>query len=415
MIRRRTLVAASLAVPATACVAPSALERPKEQAAAEVRGTWLTTTANDALASPAHTARTMQRLREIGLNRVYIESWKNGYTQFPSTVLERTIGVQQRPAGAAPSDPSDDAARRARPARDLLAEAVTEAHRQGLQAVAWFEYGFMAAHASTMTTLRRLKPEWLSRDREGREVAPNGFVWMNPLHPGPRAFLLDLVLEAVDRYALDGIQLDDRIVWPYVTMGYDEHTRRVFADEHGGRQPPDDPREPAWMAWRASKVDEYARWFVQEVRAARPRLLISLSPAVYPWSWEHYLLNWPRWAAWGEADRLHGPPVRTERARRTLPRWDEFVPQAYRFDYASFERTWLEQTEAVRRAGADRPRDLLAGIRIDGDGAPSGWEQLRRSIELPRRLGQGGHVLWFSRGVLDLHAERLQQFYRVSS
>ncbi|MEY2592955.1 MAG: hypothetical protein RI972_644, partial [Pseudomonadota bacterium] len=35
---------------------------------AQVRGTWLTTTANDALASPEHTARTMQRLREIGLN-----------------------------------------------------------------------------------------------------------------------------------------------------------------------------------------------------------------------------------------------------------------------------------------------------------------------------------------------------------
>ena len=39
----------------------------------EVRGTWLTTTANDALTTPAQTANTMKRLREIGLNTVYVE------------------------------------------------------------------------------------------------------------------------------------------------------------------------------------------------------------------------------------------------------------------------------------------------------------------------------------------------------
>src|SRR5215211_4685771 len=54
----------------------------------EVRGTWLTTTANDALATPAKTAETMKRLREIGLNTVYVECWKNGYTEFPSATLE---------------------------------------------------------------------------------------------------------------------------------------------------------------------------------------------------------------------------------------------------------------------------------------------------------------------------------------
>jgi uncharacterized lipoprotein YddW (UPF0748 family) len=46
----------------------------------EVRGTWLTTTANDAIATPARTAATMRRLREIGINTVYVEVWKNGYT-----------------------------------------------------------------------------------------------------------------------------------------------------------------------------------------------------------------------------------------------------------------------------------------------------------------------------------------------
>jgi uncharacterized lipoprotein YddW (UPF0748 family) len=39
----------------------------------------------------------MRRLREIGLNTVYVETWKNGYTQFPSETLERVIGLDRRP------------------------------------------------------------------------------------------------------------------------------------------------------------------------------------------------------------------------------------------------------------------------------------------------------------------------------
>lgn len=376
----------------------------------EVRGTWLTTTANDALASPAQTARTMRRLREIGLNTVYIEAWKNGYTQFPSQVLRRAIGHEMRPVGGA-LDPSDTAAQRRAPARDLLLEATTEAHRNGLIAIAWFEYGFMAAHKNTVNHLRRTKPEWLSRDRAGSEVAPNGFVWMNPLHPEARAFLLDLVLEAVDRYDLDGVQLDDRIVWPHVTMGYDAYTREVYAREHAGASPPDDFRDPAWMRWRAAKVDEYARWFVQELHARRPGLVVSLSPAIYPWSWDNYLLDWPRWTAWTDADRLRGEPVRSPQARARVPQWDEYIPQAYRFDYPAFETTWLQQTEAVKAAGAYRPARLLAGIRIVGDGRDSSWAQLRDSIALTRRLRQGGHVLWFSVGVLDRYPAELQALY----
>src|SRR2546423_7025829 len=102
--------------------------------AAEVRGTWLTTTGNDALATPANTASTMKRLREIGLNTVYVECWKNGYTEFPSATLQKTIKVTHKIN--LPNQP---------PTRDLLAESLIEAHRNQLLYFAWFEYGFMAA------------------------------------------------------------------------------------------------------------------------------------------------------------------------------------------------------------------------------------------------------------------------------
>ena len=108
-------------------------------------------------------------------------------------------------------------------------------------------------------------------------------------------------------------------------------------------------------------------------------------------------MEWPLWARWPEKSR-----------------WDEYVPQAYRTSYAAFQATWNEQTQALRDTGAYRPQELVAGIRIVGEGAPSSWPQLRDSMLLPRQWQQAGHVLWFSRGVLDLYASELQQFYASS-
>src|SRR5690349_15176261 len=113
---------------------------------AEVRGTWLTTTANDALATPAQTAQTMRKLRELGLNTVYVECWKNGYTEFPSATLQKTIKITHKIN--LPNQPP------AAPTRDLLGETVLEAHRNGLLHFAWFEYGFMCATKETDNELR---------------------------------------------------------------------------------------------------------------------------------------------------------------------------------------------------------------------------------------------------------------------
>ncbi len=358
----------------------AALMFPAPVAAGEVRGTWLTTTANDALANPQATAESMRRLREMGLNTVYVEAWKNGYTQFPSRTLDDTLGVDRHP----------DLLAGERGPRDLLGEALIEAHRNELLCFAWFEYGFMAAHAGTDNRLVREKPEWLSEDIDGNLVAPNGFIWMNPVHPEVRAFLIRLVLDAVERYDLDGVQLDDRLAWPHYTMGYDAYTREVYAAEHGGEQPPDNPRDPDWLKWRADKVTEFAGDFYRALREARPDLLVSVSPAPYPWSFENYACDWPAWAYEG---------------------WfDEFVPQVYREGFSAFEDGWRDQLEAI----GGRRRALLAGIRIVGSGPDTPWEELHKKLALTRDSRAGGHVLWFSRGVLEVYPDEIEAFYDVA-
>ncbi|QDU72994.1 glycoside hydrolase family 10 protein [Mucisphaera calidilacus] len=363
----------------------------RAEAQPEVRGTWMTTTANDAIADPANTAESMKRLRAIGLNTVYVETWKNGYTQFPSRVLLDTVGVDRRPA-LVKADPSDSDESAASAGRDLLQETLIEAHRNGLIYVAWFEYGFMASYKDTDNHLRRLKPEWLTNTAEGEQVSSqNPFVWMNPLHPEVRDFLMGIMLEAVDKYDLDGVQLDDRIAWP-VTMGYDPYTIEQYKLEHDGAAPPADPRDPDWVRWRAEKVGDFAERFYRELKQKRPHLLVSISPAIYPWSLENYACDWKTWSRRG---------------------WmDEYLPQIYRFNYETYERDWPAQMDA---AGPDRLMDLIAGIRVVGEGPDTTWPEMVQKMNLPRTTGAGGHCHWFSRGVLDVYEQQLTEFYDVAN
>lgn len=348
----------------------------------EVRGTWLTTTANDAISSPQHTARTMRRLREIGLNTVYTEVWKDGYTEFPSETMRKLTGVPLR-VNASPSGSLQ---------RDLLQETLIEAHRNQLIYVAWFEYGFMAAYKDTQNPLRARK-DWLSRDKTGNEVAKNGFVWLNPLHPDAQKLLLGIVKEAIQKYDLDGIQLDDRIVWPYIDMGYDDYTKALYAKEHNGAHPPEDPREPAWVAWRQAKVEAFSKRFVAEVRkTAGPNFIISLSPGPHPWALENYLIDWPKWSRW-----------------QGTPTWDEYVPQVYRFSYADFERDWNQQVQFM----GSRNKDMIAGIRLTGDGPDATRNEVAKHAELPRQMKSMGHCWWYSRGVLDVFSKEIAGFYNV--
>lgn len=55
---------------------------------------------------------------------------------------------------------------------------------------------------------------------------------------------------------------------------------------------------------------------------------------------------------------------------------------------------------------------MLAGILTTGSKPdPVPWNDLRRSVEHVRTTGGGGHVWWYSRGVLDEYPDEVASFY----
>lgn len=350
-----------------------------DAAPAELRGTWLTTTSSNHLTS-ANVRPTMATLRQTGLNTVYVEAWKNGYTNFPSATLQQFTGSNSLNPSLA--------------GRDLLAQTTAAARDERLVHVAWFEYGLAAQFGDPLDPLGTVAANngWLLKDRQGNySNASNGFAWMNPLVPQVRNLIKGIAVEAVQKYDLQGVQFDDRLSWP-VEFGYDDYTRAAYLSETG-RSLPINPRDAFFSRWRREKMQAFAAELYGALKAAKPGLLVSLSPSISSFSTSEYNADWSSWLAAGL--------------------FDEVIPQAYRSNIGDFNAIWPAQLSA---AGAARHK-LSGGLRILGTGAATPWNDLRQMLDRTRADDATGHSLWFSQGVFGPagYQQDLARYYDVAT
>jgi uncharacterized lipoprotein YddW (UPF0748 family) len=350
----------------------------------EVRGTWLTTTGPDHILSGLNTATVLADLRQIGLNTVYSETWKNGYTNYPSQTLKAIIGTTDRNPSIGTS-------------RDLLQETLIQAHRQGMVYYGWFEYGAMSQYIGTggnpnnpLSNYMKARG-WLLQNQAGQyaDGTNGGFAFMNIAVPEVRQFLIGITLEAVNRYDLDGIQFDDHMAWP-VNFGFDATTLNLYTTETGNPVPTS-PTNSQFSQWRQQKVTNFANELYTAVKSARPELAFSISPSITTFSTTNYNANWPLW----ESQNI----------------FDEFTVQMYRDTLSAFNSIVNAQVNPFKPNDLDK---LVFGLRINGSGTTTPYADLQGMIERSRTEGAAGHSLWYSNGVRDLYDAELTAFYNVA-
>lgn len=330
----------------------------------EIRATWLTTTASDDLAA-ANIATTMSSLRQVGLNTVYVEAWKNGYTNFHSATLSSFInGSSLNPSLGG---------------RVLLQESRNAAAQAGLVHGGWFEYGLMAqfigsgGSPSNPLAVKARDNGWLLQDAAGNHAnSSNGFAWMNPLVPEVRSLVKGIVIDAIDQFDLQIVQFDDHLSWP-VQFGYDAYTANAYQTQTG-RNLPSSYNNSRFVAWRQDVMQDFMVDLVSAIRTAHPEVIVSLSPSVAGFSATNYCTKWPDAVAAGL--------------------FDEVLPQVYRSTFSSFSTEWTNQVNAVGSTD-----EMGAGVRLLGSGAATPWTDLEQMIDRTRETGALGHSIWFSEGV----------------
>ncbi len=364
----------------------------------ELRGTWVTTTgltaSTSTIFSPASTTTNFGRLRAIGLNSVYMDAWRNGNTYFPSRVAQAITGISLAPDAGG---------------RDIFGETLIQSHRNGMAQFAWMQYGFaaqfldVAGSPSNPLATSMKNRGWLLQDSAGKySNSSNKYAWMNPLVPEVRSFIIDLGVELVKNYDLDGIQFDDRLAWP-VQFGYDAYTRAQYLAETG-QALPTNPSDANFLAWRSRKITDFAKDFSRAIRAANPNVIVAATPGVYGSVYNNYAVNSPQWSR--ETVVVDGV---------TYPLFDEITPQIYNSTVSGFTNDWNYQLNQFAASYRD---SIGAGISINNSaGAPYNWSTINQPQVNSQRSSTGtkGHIWWYSSGVLDTDEAALAAYYNVAA
>ena len=160
---------------------------------------------------------------------------------------------------------------------DVLASAITEAHKRNIKVYAWMpqfhDQAAVKAH-----------PQWQMMSKElGRSVPFQGKgrleYFVNPLHPEVQAYQLSLINEVVKNYDIDGIALD-WLRFDDLNMDTGPYTRQLAQQELGLDPMNIDFAQPSaererWNNWRSQKIADYTRQVRNAVHAQKPHVQLS--------------------------------------------------------------------------------------------------------------------------------------------
>ncbi|MDH2428327.1 family 10 glycosylhydrolase [Sphaerisporangium sp. TRM90804] len=151
------------------------------------------------------------------------------------------------------------------PGYDPMAFMVAEAHARNLELHAWFNPYRVANHADP----DQLVASHPARRNPGWRFAYGGKLYYNPGIPAVRAFIQDAIMDAVTRYDVDGVHMDDYF-YPYPVSGETIPDAAAHAQYGSGF--------PSVHDWRRDNVNRLVRELDQRVHAAKPWVRFGVSP-----------------------------------------------------------------------------------------------------------------------------------------
>lgn len=345
--------------------------------AQELRGIWVTPRTGGSFWTKAEIARTMDTIAAANFNVVYFNAWSRGFPLFRSDVFYEETGYYSDPAAGE---------------RDILQEAIAEAHRNGLEIEAWMEYGFAGWWSGYSLPgfpkgpLFDRHPSWLGKDASGNDLIGNpeggiSFYWLAHNNDEARSFLLELHEEIARRYDVDGIELD-RIRYPGLDFGYDSASVAKYIAATGNA-PPADGSNAAWKRWRADQLNSFHAAAYDSMKAANPNVIVSNAPShyasglgSYP-AYDNFLQDWK---AWLELGKLDAAQVQMYQPSSVL---QGYIPSAL-YSLSSGSQQKVNAGIAIRPSGT--LFSLSEGVDL---------------VQTSRAAGLKGHAWWYYNDLRD--------------
>ena len=273
----------------------------------EFKGVWLRPTEK----TRGEISRTLDKVKKYGIETVFLETYYQGKTIFPSTTFEK-YGVQKQRNEYANVD------------FDPLQVWVEEAHKRGLKLYIWFETFYAGPENPMNNPLNVISvyPKWANvtkmKYNSPTPVASisehNGY-FLDPANPEVQEYLLSLLEEIITKYQPDGINLD-YIRYPQSisanfagyemsNWGYTEYARNEF--KNAMNIDPidvkyDTPQWDAWAKYRQNKVTS----FVFKAKQLTSKYKIPLTAVIFPDRFKSMEVKMQDWKTWSDNNYIDG-------------------------------------------------------------------------------------------------------------
>ncbi len=264
------------------------------------------------------------------------------------------------------------------PGYDPLAYAISEAHARGIALHAWVN-PFRAATGSkappAANHVSRRHPEWI-RTYAGQK-------WVDPGEPEARRYVLDVILDIVRRYDIDGLHIDDYF-YPYPKGGADFPDGATWA-RHGvgsGLSKAD---------WRRNNINRFVAEMYRAVKAEKPSVKVGISP---------FGIWRPGVPATTEAQLDCYGQLFADSRKWLAEGWcDYLAPQLYwscepaKQSFPVLLKWWRAQSTAGK--------PIWPGIAPDRIGSSRPASEIARQIALTRAgTAQPGHIHWSMKALM---------------
>lgn len=331
----------------------------------EFKGVWLRPTAT----SEEEIIANIKKIKDAGIENVFIETYFHGRTIFPSKTMENYGFVVQNEKFSG---------------IDPLKIWIENAHKNGIKVHIWFETFYVGNNPpnSNSRNILAINPDWGNKTLADSESANatssasehNGY-FIDPSNADAKKFLKELLTEIITTYKPDGINLDyirypqSLSLSPAGNWGYTENARTLFYQEYGVDPITLKTSDFLWNAWgdfRRQQVSD----FVKSVGDICRKNKIYLSAVIFPDKSVAYSRKLQDWAAWSQEHYLQG-----------------FTPLFLTCDF----KTLNSQITTVLNYKAPET-DLFAGLFVTFMGGSE--EDLIRQIHETRKLNVNGVILF---------------------
>ncbi len=359
-----------------------------------VRAFWIPDPSHSPfLTSRAEMEKGVALAKELNFNTLYVGAWAKTRILYPSQVLADNSSYETAREGMFLPQYGGGSG-------DPLKDLIEVAHAQGLKVILWYEYGFMARWGTAPTPendkILAVRPHWAGWgiNNQGTDTIPTNYnntdYYYNAYHVEVQQFMLDLIMEAVNNYDIDGVQGDDRLPAMPRNSGYDYHTVARYKAEHDGQSPPLSPSNPAWVRWRVNILNQFGKDLFDVVKAAKPHVLVTNSPNPYPWAFDNLMQEWPVWLDQGIVEILS--------------------VQVYRYNINSYQSTLNEVVSYFNSHSDGNLHRVVPGIILYGSAGLTDPQLVLQKMRYNRSIGVTGESFFYD---VPLKDERIQKILRA--